>query len=271
MNKIKRHTISFALVAFGILLGLVAPLGWQAVSAVAQTPSGCREFAATGYRVCGRFMQYWSDHGGLVQQGYPISGEFVEVSDLNGKPYVVQYFERSVFELHPENRPPYDVLLSQFGTIRAREKYPHGILWGEQAPRYEVRADPVGLIMSFYNAINRKEYQRAYSYLRLGAEMPDYDTFAAGYAGTASVNLTTGEPTTEGAAGSVYSRVPVVLVAAHTDGSLHKFWGCYVARRPNIGEGDQPPPDEWTIYSAFVKEGDLNADTQMLLAQGCTE
>lgn len=271
MNRIKRHITSFTLVAFGLLLGLAAPLAWQAVSAVAQTQSNCREFAATGYRVCGRFMEYWSDHGGLVQQGYPISGEFVEVSDLNGKPYVVQYFERSVFELHPENKPPYDVLLTQLGTVRVHEKYPQGILWGNQAPAYEERTDPVGLVRSFYNAINRKEYQRAFGYLKLGSDMPEYNSFAAGYADTVSVNLTTGEPSSEGAAGSVYAGVPVVLVAAHTDGSLHKYWGCYVARRPNIGQGNQPPPSEWTIYSAFVKEGDLNADTQMLLAQGCAE
>jgi hypothetical protein len=35
----------------------------------------------------------------------------------------VQYFERAVFEYHPENQPPYNVLLSQLGTFRYREKY----------------------------------------------------------------------------------------------------------------------------------------------------
>jgi glucose/arabinose dehydrogenase len=77
----------------------------------------------TGKRLGGRFLQYWQQNGGLLQQGYPISDEFTEVSDLNGKPYTVQYFERAVFEYHPENSPPYDVLLSQLGTFRYREKY----------------------------------------------------------------------------------------------------------------------------------------------------
>ena len=36
---------------------------------------------------------------------------------------LVQYFERAVMEYHPENRPPYDVLLSQLGTFQYREKY----------------------------------------------------------------------------------------------------------------------------------------------------
>jgi hypothetical protein len=42
----------------------------------------------------------------------------VERNDLDGKEYLVQYFERAVFEYHPENEPPYDVLLSQLGKFR---------------------------------------------------------------------------------------------------------------------------------------------------------
>jgi YVTN family beta-propeller protein len=59
-----------------------------------------------------------------MQQGFPISDEFQEKSSLNGKVYTVQYFERAVFERHPENQPPYDVLLSQLGTFRYKAKYP---------------------------------------------------------------------------------------------------------------------------------------------------
>jgi len=36
----------------------------------------------------------------------------------------VQYFERAVFEAHPANAPPYDVLLAQLGTFRYRAQYP---------------------------------------------------------------------------------------------------------------------------------------------------
>jgi hypothetical protein len=83
-------------------------------------------FPETGKTVSGRFWEYWQANGGLAQQGYPISDEFQEVSDLDGKTYTVQYFERAVFEAHPENAPPYDVLLSQLGTFRYQEKYPGG-------------------------------------------------------------------------------------------------------------------------------------------------
>jgi hypothetical protein len=35
----------------------------------------------------------------------------------------VQYFERAVMEYHPENKVPYDVLLSQLGTFQYKAKY----------------------------------------------------------------------------------------------------------------------------------------------------
>jgi pimeloyl-ACP methyl ester carboxylesterase len=87
------------------------------------TSAGSQLFTETGKRVGGKFLAYWKANGGLAQQGYPISSEFTEVSDLDGKPYTVQYFERAVFEMHPENAPPYDVLLSQLGTFRYKQNY----------------------------------------------------------------------------------------------------------------------------------------------------
>lgn len=94
-----------------------------APGAAPSNEAGSRIFAETGKRVGGRFLQYWQQNGGLAQQGFPISDEFMERSDLDGKTYRVQYFQRAVFEYHPENRPPFDVLLSQLGTFRYRAKY----------------------------------------------------------------------------------------------------------------------------------------------------
>ena len=84
---------------------------------------GSMLFSETGKRLGGVFLSYWKENGGLAQQGFPISDEFSEVSPLNGKTYTVQYFERAVFELHPENQSPFNVLLSQLGTFRYRDKY----------------------------------------------------------------------------------------------------------------------------------------------------
>ncbi|MGI8587937.1 MAG: hypothetical protein ACR2M0_09670 [Chloroflexia bacterium] len=82
-----------------------------------------RFFRETGHVLGGKFRAYWESHGGLAQQGYPISDEFTETSALDGKFYVVQYFQRAVFELHLENAgTPYEVLLSQLGTFRYRSR-----------------------------------------------------------------------------------------------------------------------------------------------------
>ncbi|HET6262935.1 MAG TPA: DUF885 domain-containing protein, partial [Chloroflexia bacterium] len=88
----------------------------------ANTSAGSQLFQQTGKRVGGLFLDYWQKNGGLAQQGYPISEEFQEKSELDGKTYTVQYFERAVFEAHPENRPPYNVLLSQLGTFRYKAR-----------------------------------------------------------------------------------------------------------------------------------------------------
>jgi uncharacterized protein (DUF885 family) len=101
----------------------------------AGTQSENRTFPETGKTVRGPFLKYWNEHGGLAQQGFPISDEMRERSDTDGKEYTVQYFERAVFELHPEHRPPYDVLLSLLGSIRLRDRYPQGVPGSAQTLR----------------------------------------------------------------------------------------------------------------------------------------
>ena len=109
-----------------VLTTIFQPLRFFETFAQPGSQGNCQTFKETGKTVCGKFLTYWQQHGGLAQQGYPISGEFTEVSEVNGKPYTVQYFERAVFELHPEEKPPYDVLLSQLGRIQFGRRYPSG-------------------------------------------------------------------------------------------------------------------------------------------------
>jgi hypothetical protein len=79
-------------------------------------------FWQTGYCVHGRFLDYWRNHGNLAINGYPLSDEHVETLE-DGHAYTVQYFERVRMEYHPENQPPYDVLLGQFGRQILIEAY----------------------------------------------------------------------------------------------------------------------------------------------------
>jgi hypothetical protein len=97
---------------FGRLIYLTDPSQPRATS-VPPRP-GAMYFDATGHNLEGKFRAYWEANGGLAQFGLPIS-EVIRERLEDGKTYDVQYFERARFELHPENAPPYDVLLGQFG------------------------------------------------------------------------------------------------------------------------------------------------------------
>ncbi len=83
-------------------------------------------FPETGHTVRGRFWAYWQAHGGLAQQGYPVSEEMTERDPATGQTTTVQYFERAVFEAHPENAPPNDVLLRRLGATAYALRYPRG-------------------------------------------------------------------------------------------------------------------------------------------------
>ncbi len=73
-------------------------------------------FEATGHNVPLQFSTYWQTHGGLPVYGYPISEAFTEISPTDGKPYLVQYFERNRLEYHPESPEPYRVTLGLLGV-----------------------------------------------------------------------------------------------------------------------------------------------------------
>ena len=107
---------------FEVLLGL---LGNQTTAgrAFPQSPpgskaprDGARYFAETKQWVSGPLLKYWSERGGLMTYGFPISPEVEEVNPDDGKRYMVQYFERNRLELHPELKgTPNEVLLGLLG------------------------------------------------------------------------------------------------------------------------------------------------------------
>jgi thermitase len=93
----------------------LGPDAAQFFAPVGQPIDGTSYFPQTGHTLRGTFKAYWLTNGGLPIFGYPTSEEFVERGE-DGRDYTVQYFERHRLELHPENRPPYNVLLSRLGN-----------------------------------------------------------------------------------------------------------------------------------------------------------
>ena len=72
-------------------------------------------FAQTGHTLEAAFLAYWRAHGGLAQYVYPISEPYLELNPLT-QSLCGAIVERQRFEYHPENAPPYDVLLGLLGV-----------------------------------------------------------------------------------------------------------------------------------------------------------
>lgn len=114
-------------------------------------------------------------------------------------------------------------------------------LAAETPPDYvDDRSTPERVITSLYNAIDRHEYLRGWSYFT-PETAPDYPAFRDGYAETDRVRLRVGEVQSEGAAGSIHSSVPVALLATGTDGGETVFEGCYRLTQVQPGVQDMPP------------------------------
>jgi hypothetical protein len=122
-----------------------------------------------------------------------------------------------------------------------------------ETPYIDDRSSAATLVESLYNAINRKEYARAWDYF---GDKPSasFETFAKGYANTESVGVMTGAVSSEGAAGSTFYQVPVGLLARE-NGEEKWFSGCYTVRQVN-GAIQDPPFKPLMIESAKLKKAD---------------
>lgn len=134
---------------------------------------------------------------------------------------------------------------------------------------YDVQTSPVDLLASYYNAINRQDYQRAYGYWETPPNA--YNDFVRGFSETVYVQVIVQPPTRmEGAAGSSYVQIPTVLIATLDDGTQQTFAGCFTARHSNLQPPDVPVEATlWHLYSADVIEFDNTALIPELLMQAC--
>jgi len=128
--------------------------------------------------------------------------------------------------------------------------------------------NPAEILVSYYDAINNKQFRRAYSYWKNPKQ--NYTEFVRGYNATRNVRLITNpDIPAEGGAGSLYKSVPAVLISTMKNGSRQIFYGCYTLRKINLRPPDIPKEDTWHIESGDLKSAPANSDTAELLKQGC--
>ncbi|HEX8597439.1 MAG TPA: hypothetical protein VF952_02890 [Chloroflexia bacterium] len=85
---------------------------------------GSRYFSQTGHNISPPFLTLWESRGGLPVFGLPRSEAFEEKSSIDGKTYLVQYFERNRLEYHPENQgTEFEVLLGLLGLEQFVKTY----------------------------------------------------------------------------------------------------------------------------------------------------
>jgi hypothetical protein len=96
-------------------------------------PASPHFFSETSHAIAPEFWAYWASHGlefgdpgvtfreSLALFGYPISEPMLETNS-DGDTVITQYFERAVFEFHPQNTAPYDVLLRRLGAEMLNER-----------------------------------------------------------------------------------------------------------------------------------------------------
>jgi hypothetical protein len=115
--------------------------------------------------------------------------------------------------------------------------------------------DAVQLIRNYYRWINQKKYQGAFNIWEKredgnAANGQSFEKFVGGFSDTASVSVETGEPgEIEGAAGSNYIEIPVIISAMTKSGKAQKFAGTYTMRSSNMADDKS-----WYIYSAKVRK-----------------
>ena len=83
-------------------------------------------FASTGEPVASKAL---AGDPEVVAGSSTVRNELAVLEELqhpDGKEYTVQYFERAVFEMHPENRRPMMCCFRLLGAIFYKQRYPNG-------------------------------------------------------------------------------------------------------------------------------------------------
>jgi hypothetical protein len=177
------------------------------------------------------------------------------VQQVDGDGWVISSYEVTTPAAPPHNPAQTTPGATTPGTATPGTATPGTAAPGATPPDSNSAAAAAAVIRSYYAAIDNREYRRAYQLWGDSgrASGQSYDEFAAGFAETTSVQVEVGTPgRIEGAAGSRYVEVPVVIHAILESGERQTFQGTYTLRR-TVVEGATPAQRRWSIYSAEIR------------------
>ncbi len=132
---------------------------------------------------------------------------------------------------------------------------------GVTVPEYrDDRSSPQALVESYYNAINRREYARAYGYYSEEGREPDFKTFVKGYENTKSVKVALRKTEPDPGAGQIYWSQPLAIEAESNDGKKEVFGGCYTIHLTNPAMQEEPPFKPIEIMTGSLSKSELELE-----------
>lgn len=136
------------------------------------------------------------------------------------------------------------------------------------AAPFDDATGPVAMLVSYYDAVNRHDFARAYAYLRNPAL--GEPAFAAGYAGTVlAVPILRPASGIDAAAGNRRMVVAAVIEAVTVNGTRQRFAGCYSTWRAAEGVSADPADERWHIEEATIAPVAAADSVPALLDHGC--
>lgn len=121
---------------------------------------------------------------------------------------------------------------------------------------FDQRDHPVYVIASYYDAINRGDFARAYNYWR--DQPPNSNTFqqwVQGFANVQDVRVLARLPVAyDGTAGTAHALVPVIVLATLKTGGQEIYAGCFHATNTTAPIGNPPVIDpNWYLKDANLQ------------------
>lgn len=135
---------------------------------------------------------------------------------------------------------------------------------------WDDRSTAVGALTSYFNAINRHEYLRAFDYWKNpNDEFGSFEAFMTSQENVQNVGLTIGPVYGDAGAGQLHYAVGVILNFTYTDTTTQDFSGCFVFHISQPGIQATPPFNPLGIMSSNTSLLGPGYDLSAVLSETC--